>query len=77
MFLSVVACEDGTWVEDSIIELENTGNLIADVIKELRRLKKARCDKYIVYNHIDGNFIVVDFIEEKTSFKIVTENEVR
>ena len=49
MLLTVLAELNSVWVEDNAVEIANTDNLLVEVIKELKRLRKDKCDKYIVH----------------------------
>ncbi len=75
IMLTMVACPNETWVEDSAVEIKNTNNLLAEVVKEVKRLKKEKCDKYIVHDRIGERYIIVDFDGEETNYKIITKNE--
>ena len=75
MLLTVLAELNSVWVEDNAVEIANTDNLLVEVIKELKRLRKDKCDKYIVHDHIGEKYIIVDFDGEESNHKIVTGNE--
>ena len=75
MLLTVLACINEGWFQDSSVEITNPDNLLVEAIKDLERLKNDKCNKYIIHDYIGERFIIVDFEEKKSNFKIITKNE--
>ena len=73
--LTVIGCPDNVWVEESAVEITNIDNSLAEIIRELKRLKKEKCDKYIVHDRFGEKFIIVNFDGEETNHKIITKTE--
>ena len=73
--LTVAGCPNKVWVQESDAEIKNINELLDESIKEIKRLKKEKCNKYIVYDRFGEKYIIIDFDGEEINYKIITENE--